>query len=187
MTEAASESDESLVIRSRGGDRLAFEELIRRTAKLVFARLFLETGSTHEAEDLSQQTFLLAFGRVHQLLDPRTFRPWLMSIAHSVVIDAARSMSRRKRGSQAAGGAKNLSALSDHSPPPTELAERNDQCQRVLAILRSMPQEYRDPLTLRYLSGADYETIGRELGLTNGSLRGLLHRGLAMLREQMKP
>src|SRR3954447_21383438 len=98
MGDVVSDSDEVLVNRSRGGDRMAFEELIRRTGKLVFARLFLETGSTHEAEDLAQETFLVAFRRVHQLVEPKTFRPWLMSIAHSVLIDAARHRSRRKRG-----------------------------------------------------------------------------------------
>ena len=48
----------------------------------------------------------------------------------------------------------------------------------------SLPEEYRLPLWLRYFGGADYETIQAQLGLTNGSLRGLLHRGLKMLREE---
>ena len=39
---------------------------------------------------------------------------------------------------------------------------------------------------LRYLAGADYDTIARQLALSNGSLRGLLHRGLAMLRKQLE-
>jgi DNA-directed RNA polymerase specialized sigma24 family protein len=56
----------------------------------------------------------------------------------------------------------------------------------VLSLLRSLPEEYRLPLTLRYIGGADYETIGRELGLSNGSLRGLLHRGMEKLRAGMK-
>jgi len=40
-------------------------------------------------------------------------------------------------------------------------------------------------LTLRYITGADAETIGEQLGLTNGALRGLLHRGLKMLRDRL--
>jgi RNA polymerase sigma-70 factor (ECF subfamily) len=177
-----SETDETLVNRARRGERLAFEELIRRTGKLVFARLYLETGDTHEAEDLAQETFLIAFRRIGQLDEANTFRPWLMSIAHSVLIDAVRRRGRRKRQAPI-GITHSISAQAKSSPP--EDAERRDECQRVLSILRSMPEEYRQPLTLRYLTGADYETIGRELGLTNGSLRGLLHRGLAMLRAQM--
>ena len=58
--------------------------------------------------------------------------------------------------------------------------------QKVLAILRTLPEEYRLPLTLRFLVGADYETIQAQMGLTNGSLRGLLHRGVARLREQLQ-
>src|SRR4051812_20706348 len=95
------EPDETLVNRARGGDRLAFEELIRRTGKLVFARLYLETGDAHEAEDLAQETFLIAFRRIRQLDDPKTFRPWLMSIAHSALIDAVRHRARRKRRANA--------------------------------------------------------------------------------------
>jgi RNA polymerase sigma-70 factor, ECF subfamily len=52
-------------------------------------------------------------------------------------------------------------------------------------VLRSMPEEYRLPLSLRYITGADYDTIGEQLGLTNGALRGLLHRGLKMLRDRL--
>ena len=51
--------------------------------------------------------------------------------------------------------------------------------------LRGMPEEYSLPITLRYIAGADYDTIGRQLGLSNGSLRGLLNRGMAKLREAM--
>ena len=57
--------------------------------------------------------------------------------------------------------------------------------EQVLAVLRSLPEEYRLPLTLRYIGGADYDTICTQLGLSNGSLRGLLQRGLKLLRTQL--
>jgi len=75
-----------------------------------------------------------------------------------------------------------LAAVPANAPLPEEEAQRAELRQRVLAVLRSLPEEYRLPLTLRYLVGADYETISTQLGLSNGSLRGLLHRGLKMLR-----
>ncbi len=56
--------------------------------------------------------------------------------------------------------------------------------QNVLALLRDLPEEYRLPLMLRYLNDFDYQTIGRQLGLSNGSLRGLLNRGMTMLRDR---
>ena len=65
------------------------------------------------------------------------------------------------------------------------VAFMREERDKVLAILRSLPEEYRVPLTLRYIGGADYETIQLQLGLSNGSLRGLLHRGLKLLRDKL--
>ena len=79
-----------------------------------------------------------------------------------------------------------LHDIPDGAPQPSDAAARSDERQRVLSVLRSLPQEYREPLMLRYLMGADYETIGRQLAISNGSLRGLLSRGLAMLRKELK-
>lgn len=180
------ETDEQLAGESQRGDRAAFEELVRRTARLVFSRLYLETGDPHRAEDLAQETFLVAWRKIRQLTDPTGFRPWLFSIAHSVLIDSVRREARKKRSGTKVGEDR-LQELSDRSPAPDESAAREESRQQVLTVLRSLPEEYRLPLTLRYIAGADYEQISRQLGLTNGSLRGLLNRGMARLREAMKP
>jgi RNA polymerase sigma-70 factor (ECF subfamily) len=171
------------VQRARDGDRAAFEELVRRTSRLVFARLYLETGSVHRAEDLLQETLLLAFRSLHRLTEPAGFRPWLLAIAHNTAIDAARREARQKRSPPAAETP--LAAVPSPGPGPEESAHLEEARQKVLAALRSLPEEYRMPLALRYLTGCDYDAIGEQLGLTNGSLRGFLHRGLKMLRERL--
>jgi RNA polymerase sigma-70 factor (ECF subfamily) len=181
-------SDEQLAARSRRGDRAAFEQLVRRTARAVYARQYLEVGDPHRAEDLAQETFLLAWRSIGQLADPAGFRPWLLSIARSVATDAYRRDARKKRG---AGGRREdftvaTETASDPAATPHEAAEREERRRRVAGALKSLPEEYSLPLTLRYVAGADYETIGRQLGLSNGSLRGLLSRGLAKLREKLK-
>ena len=51
----------ALVRRAMNGDRAAFEELVRRTSRLVYARLYLDTGDAHLAEDLLQDTLLRAY------------------------------------------------------------------------------------------------------------------------------
>ena len=179
-----SETDTALVERARDGDRPAFEELVRRTSRLVFARLFLDTGLADRAEDLLQETYLLAYRALRRLNDPGGFRPWLLAIAHNVLIDDARRATRLKRLTPDAPGVP-VASLRAAGPCPAEVAQREELRQRVLAVLRSMPEEYRLPLTLRYITGADHDTIGEQLGLTNGALRGLLHRGLRMLRDRL--
>ena len=97
-----SETDTALVLRARDGDRAAFEELVRRTSRLVFARLYLDTGRVDRADDLLQETFLLAFRSLRWLANPAGFRPWLLAIAHNVLIDDARRQARQKRAAPAA-------------------------------------------------------------------------------------
>jgi RNA polymerase sigma-70 factor (ECF subfamily) len=191
--EAALE-EENWVIASQSGDRAAFEQIVRRTARLLFSRLYLETGDAHKAEDLVQETFMVAWRNIRQVTEPEGFRPWLLSIAHSVRVDAARREGRKKRGgvippkrsSSQLPEMDPLQVVPDPGPRPEESAELEERRRQVLAMLRSMPEEYREPISMRYLAGADYETIGRQLGLSNGSLRGLLNRGMAKLREKMK-
>jgi RNA polymerase sigma-70 factor, ECF subfamily len=180
------ETEVALARRAKGGDRLAFEELVRRSSRLVFTRLYLETGCVHQAEDLVQETMLAAFKSLHRLADPAAFRPWLLTITHNVLIDAVRRDGRKKRKKT-----QEVEALVESAPgtepPPDEAAHQEEARQRVLAALRSLPDEYRMPLALRYLTGADYDAISEQLGLTNGSLRGFLHRGLKMLRDRLPP
>ncbi|MHB1424645.1 MAG: RNA polymerase sigma factor [Gemmataceae bacterium] len=180
-----SDSEEDLVRKARSGDRSAFEELVRRTSRLVFARLYLETGDVHRTEDLLQETFLTAFRSLSKIAEPRAFRSWLLTIAQNVLTDAIRRDQRQKRAAPTKLGLAALAHVEDKTPPPDEQIARRELRTQVLAVLRSLPEEYRLPLTLRYLAGADYETIQMQMGVTNGSLRGLLHRGLKLLQERL--
>jgi RNA polymerase sigma-70 factor (ECF subfamily) len=181
------QTEESLVRSAQRGDRAAFEELVRRTSRLVWARLYLETGDVHHAEDLLQETLLTAFRSLEQLEEPDKFRPWLLRISQNAAIDASRRKSRLKRGPEPKEGTERLRLVPGPTPGPDEEAERQEMRQKVLEVLRSLPEEYRLPLTLRFIAGADYETIQLQMGLTNGSLRGLLHRGMKLMRAELQP
>lgn len=174
-------SDAELVRDAQAGSRAAVEELVRRTARLVYARLYLDTGDCHRADDLTQETYLRAVPALAKLADPTRFRPWLLTIAHSVLLDAVRKGGRQKRSAKESP----LMDVPTIAPMPDEAAATEERRERVLAAVRALPDEYRLPLTLRYLGGADYEDISRQLGLTNGSLRGLLYRGLKLLRDRL--
>jgi len=177
--------DEALVRSAQGGDRAAFEELVRRTSRLVFARLYLETGDGHRAEDLLQETLLSAYRSLRELANPKGFRPWLLKIAQNVVLDAARRDLRQKRAAPRRVNATALQTIEGKEPSPGEQAAREELRGQVLAILRSLQKQYRLPLTFRYNGGADYVTFQMQLGLSNGALRGLLHRGLKLLRGRL--
>src|SRR5262249_38758902 len=141
-----SEPDTALVVRARNGDRAAFEELVRRTSRLVFARLYLDSGRLDRVEDLLQETYLLAFRSLRSLADAAGFRPCPLPIAHNVLTDAARRSARQKRTAPSID--MHLTELPSPEPQPDEVAARTELRQRVLSVLRSLPTEYQLPLTL---------------------------------------
>ncbi len=184
LRERMSEPDKTLVIRARAGDRSAFEELVGRTSRLLFARFYLETGSVNHAEDLIQETFLLAFRSLHQLADPAGFRGWLLAMARNVRIDEVRKATRIKRLAPVTADIS-LGELPSSEPPPDELASREELRQQVLEVLRTLPEEYRLPITLRFIVGVECEAISEHLGTTKSAVRSLLYRGLKVLRNRL--
>jgi RNA polymerase sigma factor (sigma-70 family) len=180
VNEAAEET--GLVQQSQRGDRQAFAQIVHQTARLVYARIALDVADKHKAEDLTQEVFLAAWRSIGRLEKPESLRAWLLAIAASKVTDEARFLGRKKRAVEIEAGLENVP---NSAADPAGAVESDDERNRALEALRSLPKEYRDPLSLRYLAGADYQTIGRQLALSNGALRGLLHRGLALLKKRL--
>jgi RNA polymerase sigma-70 factor (ECF subfamily) len=160
--------EQELVRRARAGSRDAFTQLVRLHARLVWAQLQGMARDPAWVEDLCQETFLRAWRSIKTLEEDGSFRAWLLSIARRLCWDFQQREGRRPD-------------VEASAPPPPEPAaeERGEVVRRALAEL---PERYRLPLTLRYLEGMGYEEISRQLGLTNGSLRGLLARGVKQLR-----
>jgi RNA polymerase sigma-70 factor (ECF subfamily) len=178
--------DAVLVQQARSGDRSAFEELVRRTSRLVFARIYLDTGDAELSEDLMQETFLLAFRSLHRLENIGGFRTWLLTLARNATIDAARRATRQKRLAPALADVP-LSAIAGSELSPDELAEREEMRCQVLGLLRGLPEVYRLPVTLRYIAGVDSDAIAEHLGTTQSAVRSLVYRGLKLLRERLPP
>ncbi len=177
--------DAELLEECQNGNRQSFEELVRRTARYLYAHVYLQTGNAELTQDLVQETYLIAWRQIGQVKQSDALRAWLATIANRAVINQRRHAGRKKRFfvRQSLDDAQPAAA----SPTPVVDAQNSEERQQALDSLRSLPETYRVPLMLRYLQGADYEAIGKQLGLSNGSLRGLLHRGLAMLREKLNP
>jgi RNA polymerase sigma-70 factor (ECF subfamily) len=173
-----------MVKRAREGDRGAFEAIVRRSAGMVYAQIVASVRDRQRAEDLTQETFIAAWKAIATFKDAGGFNSWLLTIARNTTLDAIKFEGRRKRGGGSAMG-EAADEVADDGPSPREQLESVEAARRAMELLEELPEDYRRPLMLRYLGGADYETIREQLAISDGALRGLLNRGMAMLRERM--
>lgn len=166
---------EGLVRRARAGDRAAFAAIYREHGPMVHA-LLLARVPPADADDLTQEVFLLAWRRLGELRDGGALRGWLAAIARTCVADFARSNGRRQ-GREAAAARAHAGA------EPGE--DSRAGAEAVLGLIRALPEAYREPLTLRFIAGLNGPQIAACLGMTPGSVRVNLHRGYVMLREKL--
>jgi len=160
-----------------------FTELYRTHLRDVYSYAYYRVGNHHDAEDLTEQTFLQAyrhFERAMRESDGRPLRPWLIRIAHNLAANLYRDRSRRPE-----------SVLEDatiiSAPHTTEgLVEGREELQEVLAAVAKLPDDRREALIMRFALGMDNREIARALGRSDGATKVLLHRAIRQLEERMK-
>lgn len=157
------------VERARRGDRRAFSEIHARYAPMVHAVLLARVPA-READDLLQDVFLRALERIHTLRDAGALGGWLCALARSRAADFHRREPRLAPlpGEVPAGGAGAFDAAD------------------VLAAIRELPAAYAETLAMRLVEQMTGPEIAEATGLTPGSVRVNLHRGMKLLRERLE-
>ena len=156
------------------GDREAFEMIIRTQSRALFAIAYGILQNREEAEDAVQDALVKAWKSRWRLRDPEKFPAWLSMIARH----RARDVFRKRRTVP-------LSEMPEI--PGSETPQTTTIDGHLDSALASLPELHRAAISLRYFEEMDYATIESRLGLTNGSLRGILGRALASMRKQLKP
>lgn len=170
----AEREDAGLVRAAQLNDRAAFGLLYRRYARMVHGILLARVPHT-AAEDLVQDVFLQALARLGSLRDVSRFGGWLAAIARNRAADFHR-----------------LSRSGDalHQELPEEGTKHHPASERdsgesaaVLDAIRTLPETYRETLILRLVEEMTGPEIAERTGLTHGSVRVNLHRGMKQLRK----
>jgi RNA polymerase sigma-70 factor (ECF subfamily) len=164
--------DTQLVAAARAGDRVAFGQLYGRYGRMVHGILLARVPRV-EVDDLVHDVFLLALKQLPALRDPAAFGGWLAAIARNRAHDYHRQSEEvDELTDDLAEGLVNSSA-----PSPEAVAALN--------AIRGLPEAYRETLILRLVEGMTGPEIAARTGLTPGSVRVNLHRGMQQLRERL--
>ena len=156
----------------------AFTRLYKAHLRDVYSYSYYRVGNHHDAEDLTEQTFLQAyrhFERAQRESEGRPLRPWLIRIAHNLAANYYRDRSRKPQ--TPIDDASTISAT--HT---TEgLVEDRDDLKRILDCVQDLPDDRREALIMRFALGMDNREIARALGRTDGATKVLLHRAIKQL------
>ena len=159
-----------------------FTELYRTHLRDVYSYAYYRIGNHHDAEDLTEQTFLQAyrhFGRAQEESNGRPLRPWLIRIAHNLAANYYRDRSRRPQT-----GLEDAAVVS--APHHTEeLVQSLHELQDVLAGVAKLPDDRREALIMRFALDMDNREIARALGRSEGATKVLIHRAIRQLNQEL--
>ena len=160
-----------------------FTELYRAHLRDVYSYSYYRVGNHHDAEDLTEQTFLQAyrhFERAQRESNGRPLRPWLIRIAHNLAANYYRDRSRRPQ-------TQLEDAAIVSAPHDTEdLVEGRQELQDVLEGVSKLPDDRREALIMRFALGMDNREIARALDRTEGATKVLIHRAIKQLEQGLK-
>ena len=157
-----------------------FSALYKAHLRDVYSYSYYRVGNHHDAEDLTEQTFLQAyrhFERAQRESEGRPLRPWLIRIAHNLAANYYRDRSRKPQ--TPIDDASTISAT--HTTEA--LVEDRDDLKRILECVQDLPDDRREALIMRFALGMDNREIARALGRTDGATKVLLHRAIKQLEE----
>jgi RNA polymerase sigma-70 factor (ECF subfamily) len=160
----------ALAKAARSGDEAAFAELYRAHLRMVHGVLLSRVPKT-VVDDLAQDVFITAWRRMDSLREPAAFSGWLATIARNRATDYL-----RQRPADA-------EELPEHLPAP---GTDGHMARAALDAIRALPEAYRETLVLRLVEGMTGPEIAARTGLTEGSVRVNLHRGMKLLRARLE-
>ena len=180
--EAAAAS--ALVARAKSGDALAFDELVRRYRKRIFALALHLTGSASEADDIAQDVFLKAYSALHGFEGRSEFFTWVYRMAVNRSLNSRRDRDRRGEDSMDDPRVE-LAVAVDAKGNPSLAAELRQTYSRLLRGLDSLPPEMRTSVVLVALQGFSHGEAAVVQKVSEGTIAWRMHEARRRLQEAM--
>ena len=168
-------TDAQLVHRCRAGEAAAWDELVERFSRYVYAiaaRAF--RLPEHDAEDVFQEVFARTYERLDSLRDDAAIRPWLAQLTRNACVDRLRA------------GARELPAEDAGATEADALIDRLDEALDVQEGLRALSGDCREILDRFFSRDESYRVIGEALDLPAGTIASRISRCLGKLRAQLE-
>ena len=169
-------ADADLVARCREGDQQAWNELVNRFSRYVYAitsRVY--RLSQQDAEDVFQDVFARTFEHLDELRDDAAVRPWIATLTRRLCVDRIRS-----------GGREQLVEEPFEGEGTDDGLDELDESMAVHDAMRTLPEHCAEILDRFFTRDESYRTIGEALDLPPGTIASRISRCLSKLRRQLE-
>ncbi len=176
---AADGSDvlDRLVAEAAGGCRESFSQIVHLLSGKVLGFFYARIHNMSEAEDLTQETFLLAWKNIRQYQQRGTFAGWLFTIA----INQLRTRLRRRRSYQPLSDF----LASGHADPHQQTDSDDSAAHFWDTVRQNLSQDQYTAILLHYRSSLSTEEIARAMRKSQANIKVLLHRGRLKLHQRL--
>jgi len=178
MGELLGLADAELVARSALGEESAYGELVRRYSRAAYSLALAVTGRHEDAEDASQEAFVVALNRIEECREPSRFGGWLLTI----VRNRARNLVRREVLRE---GEILPFSVATSDPGPDRVTEQGELRERLRLALQELSEVQREVVLLHDLEGWKHREIAERLEMPSGTVRSHLHYARKRLREAL--
>ena len=159
----------------------SWDEVVREHADRVYRLAYRLTGNQHDAEDLTQETFIRVFRSLANY-QPGTFEGWLHRITTNLFLDLARRRARVRMEALP----EDADRVAGDEPTPEQAFAATHLDPDLQAALDELPPDFRAAVVLCDVEGLSYEEIGATLGIKLGTVRSRIHRGRQALRQALE-
>ncbi len=176
----------ALVTEAQAGDQRAFEALVRRYRKRIFALALHITGSASESDDIAQDVFLKAYRALPQFEGRSQFFTWVYRMTVNRSLNARRD--RARRGEDDLDDPRLVLALEvDARGNPARQAELRQTYVRLLRALDALPIDMRTTVILVSLQGLSHGEVAVVQKVSEGTIAWRMHEARRRMHEAMAP
>jgi RNA polymerase sigma-70 factor (ECF subfamily) len=172
-------SDFALAQRAARGDVQAFEELFRLHRRLVYGLCLRMTQDVAEAEDVTQEVFVLLFRKIGGFRGEASFTTWLHRLTVNQVLMRFRKTKSRREDALEDEDLQPHESVRAVSPKASQLIDR----VALEGAIAKLPPGYRAAFILHDVEGYEHEEVARILGCAVGTSKSQLHKARTKLRK----
>lgn len=177
--------DFNLVEKSRSGDAAAFDELLSRHYERTRGLIFRLTDA-ERVDDLTQESFLLAYKNIRRFRGEATFSTWLTRIAINLCRSEWRKHKRERECRSAHVSLEKVQMANTVSKSGSQAMMDAEKGERIDSAIEALPPKLRIVFTLRYIQGHSSEEVAAIVGCKEGTVRSRLFNAREILKVRLK-